>query len=529
MIPFEADILFYNNPPFNLCLGDFKERLDDLIVILRRQLAEKHGVMTSAIMLLPTCLACKYVYNSVIFVRSILDKIIIDPFDVSYNEYAKKFENLADSFSRILRDVEDDTESHSSNEASTDDFDPFLIEFWKKLEELFEPIEPEIWNPEEKGRWGILAGDIEIGVLNRVRRPKTTIFPNEEKGKLSNAVEVIIKNDEYLITVIWTCLEDLAELLREIDELLNERCNNYQEQEELFLKRRSDYLNSIHGKTAIEELYNDIIILSGIVDEYQLLSNIKVQIYFRLRNNMLGQRYLIGKEYFINGLFRSHTRTSQTEFNEFLKINCQYRHICKLVNYHSIWSLADDKSIFVNSGTDYIVNVLVSYLSSKICFDSRKSYAALWLALIDLNLLKKSDAGSFKDWVNDSFLKDAPNDSSKKGKMKNDKSVRGAVDDMYKFQTKDAKQKQFKDLTEEEIARLKNGVLLKELYRDCILILSKAFDIDLKGKGFQPYITEYSEVKDFLSDFPEDSKSAEIMECFSAYEDFLRRQIVKKR
>ena len=200
-----------------------------------------------------------------------------------------------------------------------------------------------------------------------------------------------------------------------------------------------------------------------------------------------------------------------------------------MVDYHSKWSKADDKSMFVNSGVDYIVNALVPYLSSKIGFNSRKSYAALWQAMIDLNLLSKTDAGSFTDWVNDSFLKDAPNDSSKRGKIKNDKSIRGAVDDIYKLQTKGEHKISFKDLAEDEIPQLKNGSQLKNLYRDCILILSKAFDIDLKGKGFQPYITEYSEVKDFLSDFPEDSKSAEIMECFSAYEDFLRRQIVKKR
>ena len=313
-------------------------------------------------------------------------------------------------------------------------------------------------------------------------------------------------------------------------ELLYDRTKDSKTQEELFLRRRSDYLNSGHGEVALEELYNDIRMLSGVVDEYQLLSNIKVQIFFRLRNNVLGQRYLIDKDYFINGLFCSlSNKMTQTTFNEFLKLNCQYRHICKLVDYHRKWSLTDDKSLFINSGVDHIVNALVPYFSSKVHFDSRKSYAALWLALIDLNMLKRLDADSFKEWVNDSFLKDAPNDSSKKGKMKNGKSVRGAIDDMYKLQTHNGEQKHFKDLTEEEIAQLKNGNLLKNLYRDCILILSKAFGVNLKEKGFQSYVAEYPEANDLLLDFPDDSKSTTIMECFSAYEDFQKRQIVKKR
>lgn len=532
MIFFNKDVLFDTNTPVNYCFSQFKEELEELIVTLNRQLASPHGIFAYYVTLLPSYLSSMYVYNSACFVRRILEEIIIDPFDVSYIEYAGKIEALASSFYDWMREEEkeEEEEVYPHDDFEYERFDPYLNEFGENLEDLFGAIEPEPWEPETKGRWVIMAGDIEIGSSDRIRRPEKTILPKDNIGKLSSTTEILIENRRYLVASIWTCLEDLAKLLREIRELLCDRSKKFEAQEDLFLRRRNDYLNSGHGEIALEELYNDIAMLSGVVDEYQLLSNIKVQIYFRLRNNVLGQRYLINKDYFIDGLFNSHSnKVSQTTLNEFLKINCQYRHICKLINYHSKWSLTDSKSIFLNSGIDCIVNTLVPYLSSKIKFESRKSYAALWQALIDLNMLKRLDASSFKDWVNDSFLKDAPNDSSKKGKMKNDKSVRGAVDDMYKFQTKDAKQKQFKDLTEEEIAKLKNGVLLKELYQDCILILSKAFDIDLKGKGFQPYITEYSEAKDFLSDFPEDSKSAEIMECFSAYEDFSKRQIVKKR
>lgn len=530
MIRFDNNALFNTNAYINCGFSKFREGLEELIIALNRQLSAPHGVFAYYVTLLPTYLSCRYVYNTADFVRHILEEIIIDPFDVSYVGYAEKFEALAGSFSDWLREYENVGEDYYPYiESDGEILDPFKVEFGKNLEELFAPIEPEPWNPEAKGRWVIMAGDVEIGSSDRIRRPKTSILPYNEEGKLSSITDVLFKNGRYLVAGIWTCLEDLAKSLREIHELLYDRSEDSKAQEDLFLKRRNEYLNSRHGETALEELYNDVRMLSGVVDEYQLLSNIKVQIYFRLRNNVLGQRYLIDKDYFIDGLFSSPFKVSQTEFNEFLRINCQYRHICKLVNYHSTWSLTDDKSIFINRGVDYIVNTLVPYFSSKIHFDSRKSYAALWQALIDLNLLSKTDAGAFKDWINDSFLKDAPNDSSKGGKMKNDKSVRGAVDDMYKLQTHNGEQKYFKDLTEEEIAQLKNGNLLKNLYRNCILILSKAFGVNLKEKGFQSYVAEYPEANDFLLDFPDDSKSTTIMECFSAYEDFSKRQIIKKR
>lgn len=532
MIRFDKDALFDTFIPFNYGYSDFKKELDELIVTLNRQLTAPHGQFVNRMMLLPSYLASKYVYNAITFVRSILDKVIIDPFGVSYIEYAEKFEGIAGNFydwSRESMNIK--TALYPFDNSGDDDFDLTQIEFGESIQELFGPITPETWNPEKKGRWIITVGDREIGSSDRIRRPDTEVLTNDELGKLSTTSFNLLQNETYLITAIWTCLEDIAESLREIHELLSERIEDSQVQEELFLRRRQDYLNSDCWDAALGELYNDIKLLSGVVDEYQLLSNIKVQVYYRLRNNALGQSYLAANcsKYFIGRLFSPIIKISQYEFNEFLKLNCQYRHICKLVDYHSKWSKADDKSMFVNSGVDYIVNALVPYLSSKIGFNSRKSYAALWQAMIDLNLLSKTDAGSFTDWVNDSFLKDAPNDSSKRGKIKNDKSIRGAVDDMYKLQTKGEHKISFKDLTEDEIPQLKNGSQLKNLYRDCILILSKAFDVNLEEIGFQSYITEYSKAKDFLSDFPEDSKSVNIMECFSAYEDFSRRQIIKKR
>ena len=523
MLRFNKEALF--EPNFHPNFNTFKEELDDLIVTLRRQPIVQHGGFVEIVSLLPVYLASKYVYNSITFLKCILEEVIIDPTNLSYNEYAEKFEELAESFFRQIKYYENcNTEDYPPDESDMEKFDSYRLEFGETEEELFGPIEPEIWNPEKKGRWVLMVGDVEVGSSDRVRRPDTTIYPNDEYGNLSTTINVIFKNDVYLTTAIWTCLEDLAKLLREIQELLYNRTQDSQIQEELFLKRRNDYLESGHWSDAREELYNDIRLLSGVVDELQVFSNIKVQVYYRLKNNFLGQDYLLTNcsKFFIRFLFSPHYNISQAVFNEFLKLNCQYKHICKLVDFHSKWNLKDDNSLFINKGVELVVNKLLTYIAGKIDFKSRKSYAALWQALIDLNLLSKMDAESFKDWVNNGLLKDAPDDSSRGGKIKTDKSIREAVDDMYKFQTKEGKQKQFKDLTEEEISQLKNGNNLKELYRDCILILSKAYDINLKEENFQSYISEYPNAKEYLSDFPADKKSRYILECFRAYEDFLK-------
>lgn len=249
-----------------------------------------------------------------------------------------------------------------------------------------------------------------------------------------------------------------------------------------------------------------------------------VQVSYRLKCNRIGTLYLRSKrvDLFIYDLDDSVQRPTQVELNDFFKLHSQYELISKLVDYSCQWAVNDKKSLFVNEGTSYIINTLVPYIAKKIKFRSRKSYAALWRALIDLNLLDKTDAESFKDWVNSGLLKDAPDDSSRGGKIKTDKSIREAVDDMFKFQTKEGKQKLFKDLTEKEISQLKNGENLKELYRDSILILATAFDLELKKENFQSYISEYPHAKEYLSDFPKDKKSRYVLECFRAYEDFVR-------
>ena len=46
------------------------------------------------------------------------------------------------------------------------------------------------------------------------------------------------------------------------------------------------------------------------------------------------------------------------------------------------------------------------------------------------------------------------------------------MEDLYKLQTKEGVQRQFKDLTEEEISQLENGDTLKPLYEKCIHIIA---------------------------------------------------------
>ena len=98
MIHFDKYALFDTNTPLNYGYSKFKEELDELIGTLSLQLKGNYSPLVDSVMLLPTYLACKYVYNSTFLVRSILDKVIIDPFDISYIGYAEKFEALADSF-----------------------------------------------------------------------------------------------------------------------------------------------------------------------------------------------------------------------------------------------------------------------------------------------------------------------------------------------------------------------------------------------------------------------------------------------
>lgn len=523
MLRFEKDALF--EPNFHPNFDVFKEEMDDLIMKLQHHLNIPFDGYIDTTMLLPLYLASKYVYNSISFLEHIIVNVIIDPTDLPYNEYAEKFEELADSFSYSINKLkEEERIPYDLDDSWEEYFDFCQIDFGCKKEALFPPIEPEVWNPEKKGGWVVMAGDVEIGSSDRIRRPKSQVSSNEKFGTLSQTIDILFNNKEYLLNAIWTCLEDLAEMLRSMDRIIKKRIYDSKTQEDLFISRRQDYLDSSVWEDARNELYNDIKLLGGIVEEIQVLSNVKTQIYYRLKNNTLGLQYVMtnfSKDFLIH-LYSPFYKITQTEFNDFLKLHCQYKQICKLVDYHKKWNLSNENVIFANNGIAYIMNEIIPYLSSKINFDSRQSYAALWQALIDLNLLKKIDAESFKNWVNGSILRDAPNDSSRKGKINSDKSIRKAVEDLYKLQTHDGLQKQFRDLTEEEISCLNNGEKLKPLYRDCILILSKAFDINLVEESFQPYITKFPDAETYLSDFPQNIKCSWILECFRAYEDFAK-------
>lgn len=149
MLRFNKDDLF--NPNFHPNFNSFREELDDLIIALRRQPKVQHGGITELVTLLPVYLASKYVYNSISFLRRILEDVILDPTDIPYNEYAEKFEELADSFSNQIKYYENDNiEFYLENEPEMERFDSFRLEFGEKREEVFGPIEPEIWDPEKK-------------------------------------------------------------------------------------------------------------------------------------------------------------------------------------------------------------------------------------------------------------------------------------------------------------------------------------------------------------------------------------------
>ena len=69
---------------------------------------------------------------------------------------------------------------------------------------------------------------------------------------------------------------------------------------------------------------------------------------------------------------------------------------------------------------------------------------------------------------------------------------------------------------------------MKPFYLKSAWILSMAFDINLKEKGFQTWITEWPEAEEFTRDFQNDEECIQILECFRAYEAFLKYQSFEK-
>ena len=100
--------------------------------------------------------------------------------------------------------------------------------------------------------------------------------------------------------------------------------------------------------------------------------------------------------------------------------------------------------------------------------------------------------------------------------------MRDAVEDLYKLQTKEGVQRQFKDLTEEEISQMENGDTLKPLYEKCIHIIANSFMINLEEMNFQSYITKNTSIQNSLEKIPRDEKGLYILECQRAYEEFKR-------
>ena len=474
----------------NLKNNVFRNDLDGLYDLFQNMKNSMLDKTTADTMLLTLYLRSKCACHHIQILKAVLEELLVDPFDLPYKEYSEKFMNLADDY---------DWWSHTVVSIIAPLWDGQGLIDSEEYERIFGLNKESLFN-------------------------KTVEYaPDNSCGTLNDVLNILDANEVYLIDSISRSLRELADDLDYIDVRLEGNKLNSPIIIERLTQRKNTYMLSKYWEEVKVELYNDIKINTIVGQEIPTLNYLKINLYSSLKRNTLGALlFHADKNDILKYDLYGYSSFTQSELNEYLRISCQYELITKLLDYYYQWAVNEEHSIFNNNGIGYVINTLVPYFSTKIKFISRKSYAALWYAFIDLNLLKKTDAESFKNWVNSSFLKDAPADSSRGGRIKTGKSIREAVDDMYKFQTKEGKQKLFKDLTEDEISQLKNGDNLKVLYRDSILILAKAFELDLKKENFQSYISEYSIAKEYLSDFPEDKISRYILECFRAYEDFIK-------
>lgn len=472
----------------------YKQKLDELYTLSTYCLTTKLSYIAGTTMLFPIYLASRHVCYSIQILNSVVKEVMLDPAHLPYNKYIKRFQGLAKEFYMAPFD---ETPIYY-NESEWNRYD-FQATFGDDIANLFPSfLQNPYWDDDK------------------------LVFPDYKLASFKNIIESLLDNKIYLKSGIIYYFEEISYYLSDILDYLESRVNASQHLKDIFKQRKEDYISCFHWGDARNEVYNEIRLLGVEKDNVQILNNIKTQYFYRLKNNRLGSLFMQtdSVDFFVFDLDDPTDRATQNEVNDFFKLHCQYELVCKILEYHTNWNIKEKNDLFINKGTEFIVNTLTPYLSTKIDFNSRKSYAALWLALLDLNLLNETDADSFKEWINNGFLKDAPENSSKGGKIKNGKSIRAAVDDLYKLQTKEGKQKLFKDLSDEEISKLKNGDKLKPLYRDCILILAKAFDINLENENFQPYIIDYIKKEEFLSDFPKDRMSTWILECFQAYEDY---------
>ena len=415
----------------------------------------------------------------------------MDPFALPYPKLAEKFQNLIEEFK--------------------------LKEF-KLLSSVVPPITGVCYGLEVDHcmhTYGVTEENLFLPVMDKVNKCML------EPERLSEAASILTNNRRYLFAAVTDCLHSIRDGL---DSILPMQVNKYLGMYEAssMVNRKNIYLKGKKWEDDKNEFYNEIRMMTIAGQEMQTLHFIKMNIFYRLKRNKLGAVSPNNNKISLSDMdiYNSWQPFTQPELNEYLRLSSQYELVCKLLDYKDKWSIQSKDSLFVNQGTEHIVHLLVPYLATTVGFESRKMYAALWLALGDLDLLQKKDASSFKDWVNNSFLKDAPCDSGKGGRINTEKTIREAVDDMYKFQTRDGKQRKFKDLTETEISLLKNGDKLKEPYLKCVLILAKSFGIDLTEQKFQTYVTACSHSMEILEKIPGSEEISRIVECFKAYEDF---------
>ena len=468
----------------------YKRKLDGLNKLILDYLSMDLHYMTSKAMLLPVYLGSMHVCHAIRLLKSLLKEVMLDPVNLPYDKYAEEFEKIKSLFEQSYYDGQ----PIYIDDSDWDCFD-FQMAFGVEEDSLFPSYPINEWELDKK------------------------IESCKSKASLQDFFDISLNNNKYLVAGIKFNLNELYCELLDIDDMMGSRLDEPHLLEELFKNRINDYMLCPRWTDARDELYNDIRLLITGNDEKHVLNNIKVQYYFRLKSNRIGNLFLLSKriEHFVFDLDDPSERSTQKELNDFFKLYCQHELICKLVDYHEKWSVPDKKNpLFINKGTEYIVNALVPYLSKKVynkC--DNQTYAALYRALMDLGLSYDRKSKYFMEWVNGTFLKDG-HASTANGKANTPKSITQPFESLYG--------REFKDLTIEEISENSNLEKMKPFYLKSVWILSKAFGIDLKERGFQTWITEWVEAEEFTRDFQNDAGSTRILECFRAYEAFLEYQ-----
>lgn len=457
---------------------------------------------TGNAMFLALYLSTRHACHSVHILKAVSKDLIVDPFGLPYKEYADKFR-------KFLEDLSYAWYAHTACNCTM----PTFLDDSEDWDSIYDEYERNFGVKQEA-----LFPDVETD--------KDCFLPDDTSGELNQAMNILHAHESYLLHAIEDGLKELVDTLESIDRMMDEnKCYSWV-QEDLFRKRIDTYLDGPKWADDKKELFHEIKMLSSMGPEDQALMHLSFDTYSALKRNRLGALYLRNEATYLPRLELlgySHPLT-QAELNEYLRLRCRYDLISKLVKYGKEWAVPDADALFVNRGTKDIVESLVPFLAEKAQLGPRYRYAALREALEDLGLLTSMDAEVFKNWVNDSFLKDAPIGRGKNEKMELSKSIKQAVEDLYKFQTKEGIQKRFKNLTEEEIAQLKSGNKLKEAYQKCVLILAKTFGLDLAERNFQPYITGF-DTEELFQDFPETEENAQKLEYFKAYQAYLQYKL----